>query len=180
MTRPETRFETDRLILRSWRIDDLDDFARLHADPDTMRDHGQTLDRAGSKHKLVGYIEQYQQHGHIRWCVRTKDGDFLGYVGLYPNGDDHPLGRHSDIGWRLLPQAWGKGYATEAARAAMDHAFDRCGLREILAYTQAENLSSQAVIARLPFERDPTRDFSIEEELAGLWHGMTWVARAPG
>ena len=179
MTRPETKFETDRLILRSWRIDDLDDFARLHGNPVTMRDHGATLDRAGSERKLLGYIEQYQRHGHIRWRVGTKEGEFLGYVGLYPNGDDHPLGRHSDIGWRLLPQAWGKGYATEAARAAMDHAFDHCGLTEILAYTQVENLSSQAVIARLPFHRDPSRDFSIEEELAGLWQGMTWVARAP-
>ena len=176
MNRPETCFDTDRLILRSWRPGDLDDFTRLHADPQTMRDHRGPVSAGKSRAKLEDYCAQYQRHGYIRWHVSTKSGDFLGYVGLYPNGADHPLGKHSDIGWRLMPQAWGKGYATEAAHAALAHAFAHHGLPEILAYTQAENLASQAVISRLPFHRDPSRDFSIDDSDAGMWHGLVWVA----
>ena len=177
MTPRETLFRTERLILRAWRDSDLADFARLHADPMAMRDYRGPVSAKVSSAKFNDYRRQYARHGFIRWHVSTRQGDFLGYVGLYPNGADHPLGAHSDIGWRLLPGAWGKGYATEAARATMAHAFATYGLPEILAYTQAENLASQAVIARLPLHRDPSRDFSIDDAQHGIWHGMTWVAR---
>ena len=180
MTATETCFESDRLILRSWRATDLTNFTRLHANPLTMRDYRGPISAEASREKFNDYRAQYRRHGFIRWHVADKSGAFLGYVGLYPNGADHPLGVNADIGWRLLPEAWGKGYATEAARATLFHAFETYGLPEILAYTQAENLASQAVISRLPLHRDPTRDFVIEDEIAGTWRGMTWVARPPG
>ena len=168
MTRSETRFTTDRLTLRSWRVSDADDFARLHANPETMGDYRGPLDRATSDKKLKDYIAQYDAHGFIRWRVATLSGDFLGYVGLYPNGDDHPLGAHGDIGWRFLRSAWGQGYATEAARATLQHAFEHNGLSEILAYTQVENTASQAVIARLGLHRDTSRDFSIDDKFLNV------------
>lgn len=176
MTAIETLFETDRLILRSWRATDLTNFTRLHANPLTMRDYRGPISAEASREKFNDYRAQYRRHGFIRWHVSEKSGAFLGYVGPYPNGADHPLGVHHDIGWRLLPEAWGKGYATEAARAALSHAFGTCGLSEVLAYTQAENLASQAVINRLSMRRDPARDFVIEYPIVGTWHGMTWVA----
>lgn len=173
---PETRIETDRLILRSWRRDDLDDFARLHADDRAMRDYKTTLSAADSRQKLDDYRVQYERHGFIRWRVSTKADEFLGYAGIYPNGPDHPLGAHGDIGWRFLPRFWGQGYATEAARSALAHGFGHCGLTEVLAYTQSDNSSSQAVIARLPFRRDPTRDFTISDQHVENWHGLVWAA----
>lgn len=175
MTTAETQFETDRLILRSWRATDLTNFTRLHASPLSMQDYRGPIDAEASRLKFNDYRAQYQRHGFIRWHVADKSGAFLGYVGLYPNGDDHPLGPNNDIGWRLLPEAWGKGYATEAARATLAHAFETYGLSEILAYTQAENLASQAVISRLPMRRDPTRDFTVDDPVAGIWHGLTWA-----
>ena len=178
MTRPDTRIETQRLILRSWRAEDLEDFTRLHGNPQTMRDHGVTLTPEDSARKLRDYRAQYDQHGIIRWAVTSHTGAFLGYTGIYPNGDDHPLGAHGDIGWRFLPQHWGQGYATEAARAALAHAFEQAGMCEVLAYTEAENTASQAVIARLPFTRDPSRDFTISDDHVTDWRGMVWVARA--
>lgn len=179
MTRPDLEIETDRLILRPWRAEDLDDFVRLHANAEAMRDHGVTLSAERCRKKLDDYRTQYDRHGFIRWNVSEKTGAFLGYVGLYPNGANHPLGTHGDIGWRLLPKAWGKGFATEAARAALDHALNQCNQPEVLAYTQKENLASQAVIARLPLHRDASRDFSIDDDVAGLWHGMVWTTRIP-
>ncbi|MFD1158557.1 GNAT family N-acetyltransferase [Roseovarius aestuarii] len=171
----ETSFETARLVLRSWREDDLTDFTRLLGNPEAMRDYPHPFGARTCEKRLADYMLAHQNHGYVRWRVATKAGDFLGYVGPYPNGTDHPLGAHGDIGWRLLPHAWGYGYATEAAGAALDHAFEKVGLSEVLAYTQADNLSSQAVISRLPFHRDPSRDFSIEDDHHGIWHGLVWV-----
>jgi RimJ/RimL family protein N-acetyltransferase len=65
----------------------------------------------------------------------------LGYAGVIPSRLDHPLGSHSEIGWRLVQRCWDHGYATEAARAALDDAFTRLGLAKVIAYTSLDNLA---------------------------------------
>ena len=87
--------------------------------------------------------------------------------------EDHPLGAHVQVGWRFVRRAWGHGYATEATLVALDDAFGRAGLKEILAYTAADNARSQAVMGRLGLTRDPSRDFTMDNG----WRGMVWVAR---
>jgi RimJ/RimL family protein N-acetyltransferase len=77
-----------------------------------------------------------------------------------------------------MRSAWGCGYASESARAALADAFERCGLREIFSYTSADNLRSQTVMARLGLQRDAARDF-VADYGGGAWRGMVWVARAP-
>ena len=74
-----------------------------------------------------------------------------------------------------MRSAWGHGYATEAARAALHDAFTRCGLTDVLAYTAPDNLRSQAVMARLGLRRDASRDFS-EPVGERMWRGLVWVA----
>jgi RimJ/RimL family protein N-acetyltransferase len=101
----------------------------------------------------------------------------LGYAGIMPSRAGHPLGLHFDIGWRLARAAWGKGYATEAARAALRDGFERIGLKEVLAYTSSDNLRSQAVIARLNLHRAATLDY-CEPLGAGEWRGLVWKAQA--
>jgi RimJ/RimL family protein N-acetyltransferase len=88
---------------------------------------------------------------------------------------DHPLAPHFDVGWRLVRSAWGKGYATEAARAALDDVFNRVGLDEVLAYTAIDNLRAQAVMERLKLRRDPMLDFDVLNDDVP-WHGLVWVA----
>jgi RimJ/RimL family protein N-acetyltransferase len=170
--------DTPRTRLRCWRESDRDAFADLNAHPVAMRDLGRPLDRAQSDAKLDRYVAAFKRHGFTRWAIESRAGEFLGYAGILPSRPAHPLGPHVDIGWRLVRPAWGRGYATEAAAAALRDAFTRCGLSEVLAYTSADNARSQAVMRRLQLRRDPSRDYS-EPLGGGTWHGLTWVATTP-
>jgi len=149
----------------------------LNADPEVSRDLGGPLSRAASDAKLDRYIAAFNRLGFCRWAIETRDGDFRGYAGVMPPRDDHPLYPHCEVGWRLRRAAWGFGYATEAARAALDDVFTRVGLTQVLSYTSADNLRSQAVMLRSKLTRDPTRDFVLLDDRLGRWHGLVWVAR---
>lgn len=177
---PAGMIETARLRLRVWAESDRDDFAALHAHPEVMRDYGGPLDRVASDAKFDRYRAAFDRHGLCRWAIETHAGDFLGYAGIMAVPADHPLGAHYDVGWRLMRAAWGHGYAVEAARAALDHGFGQSGLTEILAYTAADNLRSQAVMARLGLTRDAARDFTLPYEGTGAWRGLVWSARRDG
>jgi RimJ/RimL family protein N-acetyltransferase len=170
---------TPRLRLRCWAQTDRDGFAAMHADPEVMHDYGGPISRSESDVKLDRYMAIYQEHGFSRWAVETHAGDFLGYAGIMPSGPDHPLGLHVQIGWRLMRHAWGFGYATEAARAALTDAFVRVGMDAVIAYTAADNLRSQAVMTRLKMRRDPSRDFTTDYAIKG-WRGLVWEARPGG
>ena len=171
----EITIDTTRTRLRPWRDSDRDAFAALHAHPEVMSDAGGPLDRRQSDAKLDRYVAAFEQRGFTRWAIESLAGDFLGYAGAMPSRPGHPLGPHTDIGWRLVRSAWGSGYATEAAKAALHDAFTRCGLTEVLAYTAPDNHRSRAVMARLHLRRDPLRDFT-ESEGPRLWRGLVWVA----
>jgi RimJ/RimL family protein N-acetyltransferase len=172
----QLQLETPRLRLRCWRDGDRDAFAAMNADPEVTHDLGVPLNRVDSDEKFERYAAAYDQFGFSRWVIENLAGDFLGYAGVMPRRVQHPLGHHDEIGWRLNRQAWGHGYATEAARAALDDAFTRVGLEEIVSYTSADNLRSQAVMARLNFRRDASRDFAVHDDRAGTWRGLVWVA----
>jgi RimJ/RimL family protein N-acetyltransferase len=165
---------SDRLRLRGWRDSDRDAFAALNADPDVSRDLGGPLDRAESDAKLDRYMAAFEQVGFCRWLVEDLNEQFLGYAGVMPSRSGHPLGRHFDVGWRLVRPAWGQGYATEAAKASLRDAFERVHLQEVLAYTAADNVRSQAVIRRLDMQRAASLDYS-EPVGKGTW--LVWIAR---
>ncbi len=163
--------------LRSWEDTDRDAFAAMHADPTVMLDYGGPITRKESDEKFDRYVTAYRQDGFCRWAVESREGVFLGYTGIMPSRAAHPIGPHIEIGWRLVHPAWGYGYATEAARVALDDAFGRLGLSEVIAYTAPDNLRSQAVMTRLGLERDPSRDFTADYDGVGAWRGLVWVAR---
>ena len=167
---------TERLRLRNWREADREAFAVLNADPEVARDLGGPLDRAESDAKLDRYVAAFERHGFCRWALEDLSGQFLGYAGVMPSPDGHPLGPHADIGWRLVRAAWGRGYATEAAKASLRDAFERVRLNEVLAYTSADNARSRAVIQRLNLQRAASLDYS-EPLGEGMWQGMVWIAR---
>lgn len=168
--------ETERLRLRVWEEADRDHFATLNADPIVMKDLGGPLSRDDSDAKLDRYLKAWKSNGYGRWLVETISGKFLGYCGVMPVRGDHPIGIHDEIGWRLIREAWGHGYATEAARAALIDVFRRMKLIEVLAYTDAQNIRSQAVMRRLGLRRDTSRDFAIYSDRLGTWRGLVWTA----
>ena len=168
--------ETPRIRLRCWGRTDAAAFAAMHADPEVMHDYGGPISRTDSDAKLDRYVATYDEHGFCRWAIESHEGAFLGYAGVMPSRPGHPLGPHCEIGWRLVRRAWGHGYATEAARAALDDAFTRVGLAQVIAYTAADNLRSQAVMDRLHMRRDPSRDFMADFATAKGWRGLVWVA----
>ncbi len=168
--------------MRRWQDADRDAFAEMNADPEVMADLGGPLSRAASDAKLASFDAAFDSHGFGRWLVQGSPGgepEFLGYAGIKPHDASHPLGAHNDIGWRLRRRAWGHGFATEAATAALDDAFGRVGLDAVYAYTAADNIRSQRVMARLGLDRAEQLDFTMPDEVLGEWHGLVWVASAP-
>ena len=167
---------TERLVLRPWRDTDFDVFAAMVTDPQVMVDTPALTGREECEAKFRGYQQAYDDLGHCRWLAEEPDGTFVGYAGVMPIPPTLPVAPGVQVGWRLIRRAWGRGYATEAARASLKDGFERCGFSEVLSYTAPDNLRSQAVMARLGLERQPWRDFVDEELLSRPWTGLVWRA----
>lgn len=159
-TSRRSALRTDRLVLRRWREDDLDPFAALNADPEVMEHFPSRLDRAASDALAAAADGAFDRHGFGLWVVEVAaTGAFAGFTGLAVPRFDAPFTPAVEVGWRLARWAWGNGYATEAATAALDLGFFRAGLDEVVSFTSAENARSRAVMRRLGMTRDPSADF---------------------
>jgi RimJ/RimL family protein N-acetyltransferase len=151
---------TARLTMRRWRRDDREPFALMNADP-TVMEHFPTLLTPDETSLLIERIEaDFDKHGFGLWALEvTATGEFIGFTGLSIPGFDAHFMPAVEIGWRLARPAWGHGYATEAARAALDFGFTQRHLPEVVSFTTPGNLRSQAVMRRLGMTHDPADDF---------------------
>jgi RimJ/RimL family protein N-acetyltransferase len=143
--------QTKRLLMRRWRDADREPFAALNADAETMRYFPSVLDRAASD-AMIEVIESRLAHrGFGLWALEiAATGEFIGFTGLNgPISDGIPGAGGFEIGWRLARHSWHQGYATEAASAALDVAFNGAGLAEIWSFTAVLNEPSQAVMRRI-------------------------------
>jgi ribosomal-protein-alanine N-acetyltransferase len=157
---PIPRIETARLLLREWQDRDLEPFAALNADARVMEHFVSPLTRAESDALAARLRGGWATHGYGHWAVeRRSDGRFIGFVGLALWAFDAPFMPAVEIGWRLVPDAWGQGFATEAANAALEFGFERAGLDEILSWTTVSNVRSRALMERIGMVRDPSADF---------------------
>jgi len=146
--------ETARLILRPWRDSDLLPFAEQNADPVVMRYLVGPLTREQSD----AYVTQAKQHlaetGYGKWAVEALGvAPFIGAVGLSRVKFEASFTPAVEVAWRLHRHFWGRGYATEAAKAAIDDGFTRVGLTRIVALTTLGNSASQRVMQRLGMTR---------------------------
>ncbi|SEA91180.1 GNAT family N-acetyltransferase [Variovorax sp. YR216] len=150
-------FETERLRARRWRDGDREPFAALNADPRVMAFFPAPLSRAESD-ALVDRIEAgFDERGWDLWAMEERaSGAFIGFVGLSVPRPDLPCSPCVEVGWRLARAFWGRGYATEAARGALRVGFERLALPEIVSFTAARNLPSEAVMKRLGMAADGT------------------------
>ncbi len=162
--------------MRTWRLEDLSAFSKMHADPSVMHDLGGPISSGESQAKLVRYIEMYEQCGFSRYCVEDHAGNFVGYVGICPRYNDEAIGKHNEIGWRLNVAYWGKGYATEAARACMADFRRTFPAEKVISYTSAQNERSQKVMARLNMSRIPSKDFNWIESDGRKVPLLVWAA----
>ncbi|MBB4943076.1 ribosomal-protein-alanine N-acetyltransferase [Streptosporangium album] len=152
--------ETDRLIMRRWQESDREPFAAMNADPEVMEHFPALLTREQSD-AMVDRIESaFDEHGYGLWALQVRaTGEFIGFTGLAWQRFEAHFTPALEIGWRLTRSAWGHGYASEAARAALDHGFGPAGRDEIVSMTAVANLRSRAVMERLGMTRDPADDF---------------------
>ena len=152
--------KTDRLMLRQWQEEDLEPLARLNTDPRVMEFLLAPLTREESAARLEAYRKHIREHGWGLWAVSVPGvSDFIGWIGLWPIGFEAHFTPAIEVGWRLLPEFWGYGYATEGARASLRYGFEVLKLGEIVSITVPANVRSRRVMERLGMHRDPKDDF---------------------
>jgi RimJ/RimL family protein N-acetyltransferase len=173
--------ETARLILRPWRDQDRAAFADINGDPRVGDWLGGVIDRAASDALMERLSAEIAEQGFGFWAAERKaDGRLVGMVGLRRQTDAPPA-PCLEMGWRLAAETWGQGLATEGAAAALRWGFANLSADEILAWTAASNLRSQAVMRRIGMAPDPARDFD-HPKLADehpLRRHVTFVATRP-
>ena len=156
---------TERLILRTWKPSDIPLMAAISSNPLVMEHFPATQDIAATQ-ALVNHINQhYEKFGYALYAVETKDThEFIGFVGLnhppfeIPNFQPTSL-PIVEIGWRLSSKHWGKGYATEAAKAVLHYAFTELNLIEIISFTVAANIKSRRVMEKIGLHHSENDDF---------------------
>ena len=177
------RLYSERLVLRRYRADDLDALDRLNRDPAVMRYMGGPASRADSeamlRHRILAY---YRAHPGLGiWAVEERDGGACIGMHLLNHIQGEP---YVQVGYRLYPECWGRGYGTEMARRLLRYGFETLGLPRIVAITHLDNRESQHVLLKSGLERRGERTVShpgyggaplawFERDRAG------WLATAP-
>jgi RimJ/RimL family protein N-acetyltransferase len=155
-----THLSTDRLTLRTWTDDDVAAMLALSTDPEVMRYFPAPMTQEQAAAFVAQQRERLAAGEPGNFVVEHREtGAFLGFTGLAVPRHPLPFQPCVEVGWRLVRQAWGHGYATEAARACLDHAFDTLALDEVVSFTAVVNLPSRRVMERLGMHHDPAEDF---------------------
>ena len=155
---------TERTILRTWRDADRATFAAMNADPAVMEHFPEPLTRAVSDEFADSIRSGIDERGWGLWALEIPGVvEFAGFVGLNPVRFELPVELVErpalEIGWRLARSTWGHGYASEAAAAALEVAFDRLGRAEVVSFTTPANERSQGVMRKIGLHRDRADDF---------------------
>lgn len=139
----------------------------MNADDEVMRNFPQTLTSAESDSFVERIEAGFEANGFGLWVV-DFDGQFAGFTGLNRPSFVTPMGPHVEIGWRLARWAWGRGFASEAARCVLEAAFNVFEISEVFSYTTPSNFRSEAVMRRVGMVRRPDLDFD-HPNTPGWW-----------
>jgi 3-dehydroquinate dehydratase/shikimate dehydrogenase len=152
--------KTKRLILRPWNESDWEPFARLNSDLRVMEYFPATLSRHESDELATRISTKIKENGWGLWAVSVPEiADFIGFIGLAPVNYSAPFTPAIEIGWRIAFEYWGKGYATEGAKAVLQFGFETLNLEEIVSLTAVGNNRSRNVMEKLGMHHDPKDDF---------------------
>jgi len=165
---PIPRLTTPRLLLRAWRRSDRVPFAAMNADPEVMRHFPSPLSRAASDGFADAIELHFARHGFGLWAVEVPGlTPFAGFVGLAVPGFAAAFTPCVEIGWRLARDQQGRGYATEAALAALRFGFETLDLAEIVSFTVPANAASRRVMEKIGMHHDVEADFEHPRLPAG-------------
>ncbi len=169
--KPPPELGTDRLLLRMWRDTDHLAFAAMNADARVMEHFPSRLSRAESDALVARIKTHFEQHGFGLWAVEVVGvAPFAGFIGLAMPRFEADFTPCVEIGWRLAAEFWGRGYATEGARAALAYGFETLQLSEIVSFTAPANVRSRRVMEKLGMVHDPRCDF--DHPLIALGHPL--------
>lgn len=162
---------TERLVLRRWRPEDMAPMTAINSDPGVTEFLNRRMDAAATASFLDRTRSHWTEHGFGHWAVEPTagplTGEMIGFVGIaYPKYLPE-VAHLPELGWRLSPSSWGSGYATEAAFAARDDAFERLGLEALISIIHPENERSQRVAEKLGMKIDrqvhnPVHDLDVD------------------
>lgn len=160
--------ETDRLLLREITLDDAEDLFKLHSNAEVQKYTGEPVVESIEEIEkaIQGRISDYEQYGFGRWATFLKhEMQFVGWAGLayLPEFDE------IDLGYRFLPEFWGKGIATEASQAILTYGFDTLDLSKIIAIAMKENTASISVMEKVGMEFDKFAPYEPGSEDA-VWY----------
>lgn len=164
--------QTDRLLLRELTQEDAGEFFRLNSDPDVMRYTGDDpLSTREEAEKMLRNYDHYRRYGIGRWAVIKKsDNRFIGYCGFKYSADVDEY----DIGFRLFKNEWNKGYATEAAKACIEYAFENFSLNMIVGRAMKVNEASIKVLSKIGLSY-------WKDDACGMADGVIYkIERIPG
>ena len=147
--------ETDRLLLRRWQETDIEPFIQMNKDPEVMRFFTDTLESGQTKQLYEDIVLEFLEYGYGLYAAEEKcSGRFIGLIGFHRADFEADFCPCIEIGWRLAKEYWGKGYATEGAKACLAHGFTRLGLDKIYSFTATANKPSQGVMKKIGMSLD--------------------------
>lgn len=166
---------TDRLLLRPFRATDIDDYARMCADPEVMRylGEGRPLSRGDAWRQMAMLVGHWHLKGYGMWAIEERDGGrLIGRIGChYPEGWPG-----FEVGWALARECWGRGYALEGARAALDHAFTALAQEHVISLIHPANERSIRLAKRLGERAEGTAEVHGQPVLVYGIHRDGWRA----
>lgn len=156
-----TIIETERLILRTWKAEDSQAYFQINQDSKVTEFLLNPITMKQVNDFILVMNNHSDEYGYTLWATELKQtGELMGYIGLnYTDWKSH-FTPAVEVGWRLGSQYWGKGYATEGAKASMDYGFKKCDLKEIVSFTIAENVRSIRVMEKIGLKRDVNGNFA--------------------
>ena len=157
----KTHIESPRLILREWDTKkDLEPFARMNADPLVMQYLPRVLNENASARHIKEFQEHFKKHGFGFYVLEKKDdGEFVGFVGIEHVDFKANFTPAIQLAWRLDYEYWGQGYASEAAKAVIEHAFNELNIKELVAFSVHDNERILHIFEKLGLKYQENEDF---------------------
>lgn len=147
-------FESERLIFRDWKEEDLSAFRKLNADLDVMEYFLKPLSAEESDGFVFRIQAEIREEGYGLYAVEVKDtGDFIGFIGFHKANLNLGFDPFIEIGWRLKKEAWGYGYASEGAARCLAYGFETLGFTDVYSFTSIVNTRSERVMQKIEMHK---------------------------